>query len=408
LYLNGGNLAGMTLTVVAPVGTQTQGSVRGFGTVSGAVNVNTNTITATGAGLNFTNATLATTLGGGTMTGSTIRNFGYIAGTGVIEAAYQNRAGGLLLVQGGNLSLTSATAPTNTGTIVVTPHVLDVSVPVWTNQGYVHVQGGSVRTGGGAGLFVNAFYISTGSSIDSNFHNSGTFVLTNHTSITGNFTNAGWTDVGSFNLTVQGSINANSGTGITTGVITGSGTYTIAPTGGVATFTNNITSAAGLGGNYNTTSMTFNMASGTINFEVLSTDMGSGAFSQLANGFAMGTLTLPNTLTLLRLLDNSINQGGGTQEAIYVENLHLGSALTAANFDFNTNGLKIYYNHIIGDGGVNFIGTYDGPARIVYFGHIIPLNLPPSGVIPEPSTLALLLIGLPILWFVWKRRRAMS
>jgi hypothetical protein len=411
LNLNGGNLAGMTLTVVAPVGTQTQGSVRGFGTVSGAVELGSNAMTVTSSGVNFTNATLATTLGGGTITGTTVRNFGFISGTGVVEAAYQNRTGGLLLVEGGNMSLTSATAPTNTGTIVVKPHVLDVSVPVWTNQGYVHVQGGSVRTGGGAGLFVNAFYISTGSSIDSNFSNTGTFDLTNHTSITGNFTNAGWTNLGGFNLTVFGSQTANTGNGNTTGVFFGEGTFTFAPTSGEATFTNTITSAAGSGGNYDTSSMTFNMASGTLSFEVTSRDMGSGAFTQLYNGFAMGTLTLPNTLSLLALLDNSINQGGGTQEAIYVQNLHLGSALTASNFDFGMNSLKIYYNHIIGDGGVNFVGTYDGAERIIYFNNIIPMSAggpPPMGVIPEPSTLALLLLGIPLLWFIWRKQKRLA
>ena len=132
--------------------------------------------------------------------------------------------------------------------------------------------------------------------------------------------------------------------------------------------------------------------------------MGSGAFSQLSNGFALGTLTLPNTLTFLRLLDDSVNQGGGTQEAIYVENLMLGSALTASDFDFGGSNLKIYYNHIVGDGGTDFVGTYDGAERITYFGNIIPMSGgAPVAVVPEPSTLALLLLGLPFL-LVLRRR----
>jgi hypothetical protein len=101
-------------------------------------------------------------------------------------------------------------------------------------------------------------------------------------------------------------------------------------------------------------------------------------------------------------LDNTINQGGGTQEAIYVENLHLGSALTAANFDFGPLGLKIYYNHIIGDGGANFVGTYDGAARVTYFGNIIPLA---GAIVPEPSTVLLLCLGALILFAAHRRLR---
>jgi hypothetical protein len=188
------------------------------------------------------------------------------------------------------------------------------------------------------------------------------------------------------------------------GSIFGKGTMNFLPSGN-GTFSTGQTQSSGLGGSYDTRSITFHMPTGTMNVEVTSTDLGSSAFSQFSNGFALGTLTLPNTLSLLRLLDDSINQGGGTQEAIYVHNLMLGSALSSSNFDFGAMGLKIYYNHIIGDGGANFVGTYDGAERVVYFGNIIPMSTPVvSSVVPEPSTLALLLLGLPVLWFVWRRR----
>jgi hypothetical protein len=342
---------------------------------------------------------------GGTITGDVTNNGSLtVASVSTITGAFTNNASGSVAVSGGNLHLTSATAPVNSGTIFIGARQLNVAAVSWTNAGYVQVQGGSIRTGNGAGLFSNAHYISTGSSIDSNFANFGTFELTNHTSITGNFTNAGWTSPSGFALSLRSNF-ANEGDGITTGVLSGAGTVSFAPTSGNATFTNTATNAAGLGGNYNTSAMRFTMDSGTINFEVTSTDMGSGAFSQLTNGFALGTLTLPNTMTLMRLLDNHINQGGGTQEAIYVNNLHLGSALTASNFDFGGSSLKIYYNHIIGDGGVNFVGTYDGPERVIYFNNIIPMGVNPgSAVVPEPSTLALMALGVPVLWFAWRRR----
>jgi hypothetical protein len=487
LNLNGGNLAGMTLTVVAPVGTQTQGGVHGYGTISGAIDFGAQTITAEGTGLNFTNASLATTFNNGSIVGTIVRNFGYIAGTGTIETIFENRNTGSLVAHGGNLTLTSATpllnfgsintrantvnvltawtnqgrvileggtvaggalmnrgtvfgtgvvAPTfqnqsigvvtvsggnmtisnpvgvlNQGTMNIFGNVLDVNASAWTNTGRINVVGGTVRTGAGTGVLFNWGIVATGSSIDSDFHNSGTFLLGSHTSITGNFTNAGWTNFGTANLTVLGPEGvANQGNGINTGVFVGSGTLTIDPgASSNASFTNTATNALGDGGAYNTQNMAFTFASGTINVEVTNTDIGEFLNNIPSVGWSWATLTLPNTLTLLRLMDDFVNQGGGTQEAIYVENLHLGSALTASNFDFglgvgNTaSGLKIYYNHIIGDGGVNYVGTYDGAARIIYFGNIIPLQ---GAIVPEPSTFALLLLGLPLLiWFVWRTRR---
>jgi len=113
---------------------------------------------------------------------------------------------------------------------------------------------------------------------------------------------------------------------------------------------------------------------------------------------------LPNTLSLLRLTDIFDNEAGGLNEAIYVQNLMLGTALTAANFDFGLSSLKIYYNHIIGDGGVNFHGTYDGAARITYFNNIIPLSGGGPVAVPEPATVALLLLGLPLLFLLIRRR----
>jgi hypothetical protein len=396
LLMSSGVLAGATFTA--------SGWTGGEGTITAPLDILTNTVTATASGLNLDGLVA---LAGGKIDGTTARNFGTLHGEGEIAAAFENKPTGVVTVTGASLQLTSSMPTVNQGRIYIGANKLDVTAD-WTNTGAIIINGGSVRTGGGFGHFTNAFYISTGSSIDSNFTNTGTYNLTDHSSITGNFTNAGWTNLSLYELTVNGSITANTGNGITTGVLQGSGTYTFAPASGNTTFTNDVTAASGAGGNYNTTAMTFNMDSGTINFEVLSTDMGSGAFSQLANGFAMGTLSLPNTLTLLRLLDTNINQGGGTQEAIYVENLHLGSALTASNFNFGGSSLKIYYNHIIGDGGVNFVGTYDGAERIIYFGNIIPMSAggpPPLGVVPEPSTFALLLLGLPLLWFVWRRQR---
>jgi hypothetical protein len=464
LYLNGGNLAGMTLTVVAPVGTQTQGSVRGFGTVSGAIELGNNVMTVTSSGVNFTNTTLATSLNGGTFTGTRINNFGFITGAGYIGVGtFTNRSGGTLLVQsgatitvennwtnsaGGTVRMTGGRMDgvgglgnlTNFGTVngggsmsfyvsnksgaylhATSPftvsglsndaggtiHVQGTRLRVednWINNGTLRLQGGSVKS---LAIFTNNGITMIGSSIDSNFHNTGTFLLTNHTSITGNFTNSGWTDLSGFALTTHGSIGiANQGNGNTTGVITGGGTIAMTPAAtSNATFSNNITSAINDGGNYDTRTTAFALNQGTINFEVLSTDIGASLSAVPNVGYSMGTLTLPNTLSLLRLLDDTINQGGGTQEAIYVENLHLGSLLTAANFDFGVNGLKIYYNHIIGDGGVNFVGTYDGAARVVYFGHIIPLSGAPAAVVPEPGTLLLMLLGLPVAYIAWRRLR---
>jgi hypothetical protein len=332
-------------------------------------------------------------------------NQGTVQGYGVIEPTFQNQSMGVVTVTGGNMTLNNPVAYLNAGTINVIGNVLDVGTSVWTNTGRLNLLGGTVRTGGGSGVLFNWGIVATGSSIDSDFHNSGTFIIGNHTSITGNFTNAGWTDFGNSNLTVLGPNGvANEGNGITTGVFVGNGTLTINPgAASNATFSNNITAAVNNGGNYDTRSMRFTFASGTINVEVTNTDIGEFLNHVPNVGWSWGTLTLPNTLSLLRLLDNTINQGGGTQEAIYVENLHLGSALTAANFDFGPLGLKIYYNHIIGDGGANFVGTYDGAARVTYFGNIIPLA---GAIVPEPSTFALLLLGLPLLvWFVWRSRR---
>jgi hypothetical protein len=464
LNLNGGNLAGMTLTVVSPVGTQTQGSVQGFGTISGAIELGDNVMTITSSGVNFRNATLASSINGGTFTGTRINNFGFITGAGYIGVGtFTNRSGGTLLVQsgatvtiennwtntaGGTVRLENGRIDgvagqgnlTNFGTVsgggsmsvyvsnmsgaylhATSPftvsglsnaaggtiHVQGTRLRVednWINNGTLRLQGGSVKS---LAIFTNNGITMIGSSIDSNFHNTGTFSLLNHTSITGNFTNSGWTDLGGFALTTHGSIGiANQGNGNTTGVITGGGSIVMSPgAGSNATFSNNVTSAVNDGGNYDTRTTAFALTQGTINFEVLSTDVGSSLSNVPNVGFSMGTLTLPNTLSLLRLLDDTVNQGGGTQEAIYVQNLHLGSLLTASNFDFGPNSLKIYYNHIIGDGGANFVGTYDGAARVIYFGNIIPLSGAPAAVVPEPSTLFLMLLGLPVAFLAYRRWR---
>jgi hypothetical protein len=108
-------------------------------------------------------------------------------------------------------------------------------------------------------------------------------------------------------------------------------------------------------------------------------------------------LTLPNTLSLLRLLDQAVNQGGGTQEAVYVENLQLGDSLTGANFDFGASSLKIYYNTIIGSAGFQ-------SARVIDHNNIQPLE-----VIPEPSTLARLALELAlVVWRVWRVKKTES
>jgi hypothetical protein len=300
-------------------------------------------------------------------------------------------------------SLTLMAAPTNTGTILVGANQLIVT-PNWTNSGTIILDGGSIRVGDGAGLLTNAMFLSTGSSIDGNFTNSGTYALTDHSSITGNFTNAGWTRLSGYELRVQGASVSNLGDGITTGVFQyTTGTLAFAPGANNATFTNTVTNAAAAGGNYSTRALNVLLESGTVNFEVTSTDMGSDSagVAQLSKGFALGTLTLPNTLTLLRLTDFTFNQGGATQEAIYVNNLMLGSTLGLANFDFGVSGLKIYYNNIVGDGGADFVGTFNGDERQVYFGNIVPLSGP--AVVPEPATVVLLLIGLPMMWFARRR-----
>jgi hypothetical protein len=357
----------------------------------------------------------------------------------------------------------------------------------------VDVDGGMIRTGGGTGLFTNTNFISVGSSIDSNFTNTGSFVLTNSTSITGNFTNTatGWTTLPGFELKTQGSLGttndgtmlvgsgtlnnaagamhntsgqislagggilgstivnsgqisghgliapaltnqpggtvtanagalvfssaatnkgalrilsptgqvefranfANEGDGASGGVLDGSGTIWFAPTGSGATFSNTVTQASNLGGAYDMRLLGVTVDSGTVNFEVTSTDVGRQLFAVPANGFSIGTLTLPNTLSLLRLLDLSINQGGGTQEAIYVENLRLGDTLTAANFDFGPSSLKIYYNHIIGGAGFE-------SARVIYHSNIQPLQ-----VIPEPNTLSLLAFGAGLVALIVCKQR---
>jgi len=400
LNLNGGSVSGATLTMGGG-GTTSGGNLTGFGTLFAAVDIGGNRVTASGGTLNFGNGTQATTLNGGTIAGTLVRNFGSLIANGVISAAFENRIGARLQTSGA-LLLSSATTTRNFGTILVGAHRLDVAAN-WTNSAFVTIAGGSVRTGGGTGLFSNTHVVSAGSSLDSHFANFGVFTLTDDTSVTGNFTNAGRTQPSGFDLSLRANF-ANEGDGIGSGVMEGAGTITMAPTSDNATFSNTVTSAENLGGNYDTRALSFTTQSGTLNVEVTSTDIGRSWSATPANGFSVGTLTLPNTLTLLRLLDDSVNQGGGTQEAIYVENLHLGSALTASNFDFGASSLKIYYNHIVGDSGVNFVGAYDGAARVIYFGNIQPLEVPV--VVPEPNTLALLLLGVPVLWVAWRRRRS--
>src|SRR5208282_3640476 len=114
-------------------------------------------------------------------------------------------------------SLTLATAPANTGTVLVGANQFIVT-PNWTNNGNISVNGGEISTGGGAGLFTNALVLTTGSSIDSDFTNLGSYTLTDNSSITGNFTNAGtgWTALQGYVLMVQGASGAsNFGTMIT-------------------------------------------------------------------------------------------------------------------------------------------------------------------------------------------------
>jgi hypothetical protein len=97
----------------------------------------------------------------------------------------------------------------NAGTITATRS--------WTNNGSVAITHSEIRLNAG-NTFYNYNRVTTGSSISGNFFNAGTFTLTDDASITGD--------------------------GITTGVLRGSGTYTISPTSGEATFTSDITSTS--------------------------------------------------------------------------------------------------------------------------------------------------------------------
>jgi filamentous hemagglutinin len=500
IQLAGGGVKGTTLS--------NDGTISGYGEFDINAN-NSGNIQATGGTLNIGAHSIGG-LGGvdvasdgalrmqGASVSGAINNAGRIVGTGTLDGSITN-TGTIITTDNFHME----TAPSNTGTILVGAHRLNIGAASWLNNGWVEVHGGSIRVGGGSGLLTNALYISTGSSIDGNFTNSGSFELTDHSSITGNFNNTstGWATLNGFELQTQGALGAtndgtiivgvgtlntvntlvnnlgalitlagggikggnisnigdiegngivdapvsnlfggnftanggsvrflqnvvnngalnlgaggeyrfnanlaNIGDGNTGGLIGGIGTYTFAPTT-EATFSNSANTAAALGGIYDTRSITFAMDSGIVNVEVASTDIGSSLAAIPANGFSVGTLILPNTLSLLRLLDQFDNQSGGGKEAIYTENLMLGDTLTAANFDFSGASLKIYYNNIIG-------GTGFQSSRVTYFGNIIPLNLapppppPPLGVVPEPSTIILMLLGLPLLaYFAWRRAR---
>ncbi|GEM_PF-1881314 len=499
INLAGGGLKGTSLN--------NDGNIAGYGELD--INaVNSGNIQATGGTLNVGAHSIGG-LGGvdvasdGTlrMQGASIsggvNNSGNIVGSGTLVSALTNTG---TVVTTANFHM--ETAPANTGTILVGAHRLDIGDASWLNNGWVEVHGGSIRIGGGAGLLTNALYISTGSSIDGNFTNTGSFELTDHSSITGNFNNTstGWTNLNGLELAVQGALGAtndgtitvgsgtlnsvnslvnslgalitlagggitggnvsnvgniegngivdalvnnvtgggitasggavrfrqnvlnsgalnlgaggafrfdaslaNTGDGNTGAILGGIGTYTFAPTT-EATFSNSANTAATLGGVYDTRSLTFQLDSGILNVEVTSTDIGPTLTAIPNNGFSLGTLILPNTFSLLRLLDDFDNQLGGGQEAIYTENLMLGNTLTASNFNFGGASLKIYYNNIIS-------GTGFQSARVTYFGNIIPINPaapppPPGGVVPEPSTVMLMLLGLLLLaCFAWRRTR---
>jgi hypothetical protein len=312
-------------------------------------------------------------------------------------------------LNGWELAVQGASGATNYGTILTSSSTLN------TANGFTNSLGGLIRMAGGAligGAVTNSGWLDGYGLIDATFTNaqSGTVLA-----------NDGGTIVFAAEMTNRGSLRLdstggqfefqtslyNDGNGATGGILKGDGTLTFALGGGEGTFAN--TFAPVLPWTYSTRSLTFALASGTLNYEVISKDVGSLASDVFPyQSFALGTLVLPNTLTFLRLLDNTVNQGGGTQEALYVENLMLGTALTESSFSFGPSGLKIYYSHIIGDGDVNFRGNgVDDPlARVVYFGNIIPLDGDLPAVIPEPSTIALMLIGLPIFGFALRFRKS--
>ncbi len=272
-------------------------------------------------------------------------------------SAFENQTSGSIIVPSSSVIHISTPLFSHSGTMEIHSNASMVVTQSITNSAGAELElsGGTVDavdlTNDETGL-INGFGV-----IDSSLDNEGDVVLIADTQIVGDLTNDGTVTLQSGVLTVSGSV---SGSGEMIGDFTGKssdngltviGNYHIGQLGSLAVQSGTLKVGGdfdveiGDSARFDLTNATLQMvglpADGPQDLEVLAEDIGRHVTLSDPSLFAIGTLRIGPTKTVVRLADNHNNSAGAGSESLYVGELILEPGTT-----LDLQGLSLYFESV--------------------------------------------------------------